>query len=75
MAAFLTPFDYTRPAAAPASSRLVRDWCTVGYAIAPYANGGRSWTWSHQWHDGRCRHCRKTVRQVLVPEAAKRREP
>ncbi len=42
--------------------------CEVGWAIDPYANGGRTWTWCHQWGtDGCCLHCHKTVKQILVP--------
>lgn len=47
--------------------------CTVGYAIDPYANGGRTWTDSHQWTDrrggldgGTCIHCGKTLKEVRV---------
>lgn len=43
--------------------------CEVGFAIEPWGNGGRTWTWSHQWgKDGRCLNCRKTVKQVLEPK-------
>lgn len=47
--------------------------CSVGYAIDPYANGGRTWTNSHQWTDhkgglggGSCIHCGKMLKEVRV---------
>jgi hypothetical protein len=47
--------------------------CTVGHAIQPWANGGRTWTMSHQWTDSRgglgggtCIHCGKTLKEVRV---------
>lgn len=56
--------------------------CTVGYAIDPYANGGRRWTWSHQWTDrraglegGSCIHCGKTLKEVRVRINPKTGEP
>ncbi len=50
--------------------------CEVGWAIDPYANGGRTWTWCHQWgKDGRCLHCRKTVKQILEPRAPRPPKP
>lgn len=52
---------------------LVRQWCTVGHAINPLANGGRARAWDHRWQDGHCLDCHKTVEDVLVPEAEKMR--
>lgn len=54
--------------------------CTVGFAIDPWANGGRKWTWCHQWVAstkrpvgeyqptlGRCVNCHKTLAETLYP--------
>lgn len=52
---------------------LVRQWCVIGHAIQPWANGGRTWAWDHRWADGHCLDCHKTVEDILVPEDEKRR--
>jgi hypothetical protein len=42
--------------------------CEIGFEIDAYANGGRTWAWSHRWRErGHCINCGKTVAQILVP--------
>ena len=58
--------------------------CEVGWAIDPYANGGRTWTDCHQWprllhsnfkREGRCLNCGKTLAEVRVRINPKTGEP
>lgn len=52
---------------------LVRQWCVIGHAIDPWANGGRTWAWDHRWADGHCRDCHRTLDDILVTEREKAR--
>ncbi len=57
--------------------------CEVGWAIQPWANGGRTWTWCHQWpagkgnakREGCCLNCGKTLKEVRVRINPKTGEP
>lgn len=57
--------------------------CEVGWAIDAYANGGRTWTYCHQWprgegnfkREGRCLNCDKTLKEVRVRINPKTGEP
>lgn len=54
--------------------------CTVGHAIQPWQNGGRSWAMHHKWTDhkggyegGTCQNCGKTLKECKVLVNPKKR--
>ncbi len=57
--------------------------CKIGWAIDAYANGGRTWTWCHQWprgdgnakREGRSLHCGKTLADVRIRVNPRTGEP